>query len=235
MTKDAAPPESCPRCGGSGILIAEDMSTTRCDCGVWEREGFRMRHARARLPRRYERKTLKGFRAERGDTRRGKILEHARAYAKAFNPGQEMGLLLRGDKGSGKTHIAVGILIEVLRNGATGLYWNVTDLLAHLRQSYARDAEESESAILADADAVDLLVLDDLGAESATDWVRDRLYLIINRRYEAARATIITTNCDDLELAEKVGARIVSRIHEMCDPFDPFPGEDYRLAMARRG
>lgn len=228
--RDAA---DCAICEGSGVVAGEDGVLRRCECGVWENEAFRLRHARAQLPKRYERKTLRGFKA--GDKVRARLLEHAWAYAKSFTPGQETGLLLRGETGCGKTHIAVGILIEALRTGATGLYCNVTDLLTRLRATYNSGAEETESTVLDDVDSVDLLVLDDLGAEAATDWVRDRLYLIVNRRYEAAKATIITTNCDDYELGQKVGPRIASRIHEMCDPFEPFPPEDYRLANMRAG
>ena len=66
---------------------------------------------------------------------------------------------------------------------------------------------------------VDLLHLDDLGAERATDWVLEQLYSIVNARYEEERSLVITTNLDPEQLAEQIGPRTVSRISEICgDP-----------------
>jgi DNA replication protein DnaC len=121
----------------------------------------------------------------------------------------------------------------VLDRGFHGIYCNVTDLLDRLRGSYRQGADEEEAEILADMEGAELLVLDDLGAEKATDWVRDRLYLIVNRRYENSKPLIVTTNCDDVELRDRVGPRIVSRLYEMCAPVDKFPEEDYRYARLR--
>lgn len=226
-----APPDEdvCPKCFGSGVLI-EDGVCIPCDCGAWAVEGFRQRHSRARIPKRFGRKTLKAFRAPKNDTVRTTILHEARAYVSMFAENPERGLLLVGGTGSGKTHVAVGILIEVLRQGFTGVYYNVTDLLSDLRSTFDSRNDLQEATILDEVASVDLLVLDDLGAEKASDWVRDRLYLIVNTRYEAEKATIITTNCDDLDLKERVGPRIVSRTYEMCTRFHPFPHEDYRAA-----
>ena len=115
----------------------------------------------------------------------------------------------------------------------TGHYSNFNDLLSRIRDSYRPGAPgESEGELLSRIDEVDLLVLDDVGAEATTEWVQDRLYLIINRRYESAKATIITTNCDEGELSAKVGPRTASRLYEMCNQaFPQFPDQDYRILM----
>jgi len=225
--------EACPKCQGIGLVFGPDGSAEKCECNYWDNVKFRERHRRARIPVRFSRKTLSTFQAAKGDAVRQRIRQHAKAYADQFSPGEDRGLLLRGCTGCGKTHIAVAILIEAIRGGSTGLYQNVTDMLDELRRSYQRDADPSELGLLEEISNVDLLVLDDLGAEAITDWVRDRLYLIINRRYESALATIITTNSSDAELAERVGPRIVSRLYEMCDPFEEFPAQDYRAAHMR--
>jgi DNA replication protein DnaC len=89
-----------------------------------------------------------------------------------------------------------------------------------------------EGSILDEAIETQLLVLDDLGAEKASEYVLDRLYLIINGRYENDLPTLITTNLGLEQLRQQVGPRIVSRISEMCMPID-FPSGDYRLKNLR--
>jgi DNA replication protein DnaC len=76
--------------------------------------------------------------------------------------------------------------------------------------------------------AVDLLHLDDLGAETKTDWVLEQLYSIVNARYEAERAIVATTNLMPDELSEQLGPRTVSRLVEICGDLIPLFGEDHR-------
>lgn len=221
------PDSPCPQCGGYGLIVLADGTVRKCDCGHWE--SLQLEHAldECGIPKRYRRKGLASFIVPRGDRQRQEIKMAAKAYAETFQPHEDRAILLRGGTGSGKTHVAVGILMEVLNRGHRGLYCNVTALLARLRDSYSANSPKRESEILQEVMDADLLVLDDLGAEAATDWVRDRLYLIINSRYESSRATIVTTNCDDAELAERIGDRSVSRLREMCEVLE-FPNEDYR-------
>jgi DNA replication protein DnaC len=76
--------------------------------------------------------------------------------------------------------------------------------------------------------AVDLLHLDDLGAETKTDWVLEQLYSIVNARYEAEQAIVATTNLMPDELSDQLGARTVSRLVEICGDLIPLYGEDQR-------
>ncbi|MBI5154380.1 ATP-binding protein [Candidatus Poribacteria bacterium] len=224
--------EPCPHCGGYGLIAAPDGTVSKCECGQWDglQAGLGLR--RARIPRRFAGKNLATFKGS-SRTKAGEARRIAESYASSFSATEEKGLLLRGGTGTGKTHLAVGILAEVIRRGYSGIYYNFTDLLAQFRDSYRSTTEPGELDMLEEMDAADLLVLDDLGAEMLSDWVRDRLYLIINRRYEIARPMIITTNCDDYELRERLGPRVVSRLYEMCATLDKFPEEDYRYAHMR--
>jgi DNA replication protein DnaC len=78
---------------------------------------------------------------------------------------------------------------------------------------------------------VDLLHIDDLGAEKRSDWVLEQLYALINERYENERAILVTTNLNEPELIDQIGRRTVSRLVEMCsDCMVPMHGEDHRLA-----
>lgn len=228
---NAAKDETCPKCSGYGWVIGEDGAARRCDCGIATRSRSGRLVDAANIPTRFQAKDFTNFRAERGDRERAAILDFAKRYAAGFSEGEDVGLILRGIPGCGKTHIAVAILRAVMERGFSGNYANFTDLLSRLRDSYNNGSREVEGELLGQIDEVDLLVLDDVGAESTSDWVRDRLYLIINRRYENARATIVTTNCDEAELEARIGPRTASRLYEMCSgDFPPFPRQDYRKA-----
>ena len=93
-------------------------------------------------------------------------------------------------------------------------------------------SDETEADLFDEAREVDLLVLDDLGAEKTSEYVTDRLYVLINGRYEYDKATLVTTNRSLKELQQQVGPRIVSRLCEMCVPIE-FPPEDYRMRHLR--
>ena len=222
----------CSRCAGTGLIAHPDGSSEICPCGAWEKAQSRSSVNRARIPKRYLGKTLDSFENRKGDPVRTALKQGAKSWATDF-ANADRGLLLHGVTGCGKTHIAIGILHEVITRGHSGLYCNVTDLLTRLRHSYHSEAEEREERILEEADNVDLLVLDDMGAEAVTDWVRDRLYLIVNRRYESQKLLIVTTNCDHAELRERIGRRTASRLYEMCEDSFEFPHDDFRWSHLR--
>ncbi|MCX7016962.1 MAG: ATP-binding protein [Candidatus Sumerlaeota bacterium] len=202
-----------------------------------QREVFlQVRVERARVPRKFQNKTLENF-----ETRRGKdykeIVQMAKGYIDAFGrPGdveKSPWAILYGATGSGKTHILAAILRELLGRGHEAIFYNVPNLFKDIRATFDGAEDLDEDELLNEIVDVEILALDDLGAEKTSDWVLDRLYLVINQRYESGRATLITTNHnfpDDLE--KIVGSRIVSRLAEMCQIIGPFPNQDYRMAKA---
>ena len=137
------------------------------------------------------------------------------------------GLLLIGSYGCGKTHLVASIIHRMAFKGVAGLFVVVPDLMAKIRASFGAEENKAEKIMNA-AKKAEILVLDDLGAENATDWVTEQLYLIINYRYEHMLPTIITTNCKGQELEKKLGRRTLSRIAEMTTPIQ-IQAEDYRM------
>jgi DNA replication protein DnaC len=240
--KRADTPEgACPDCGGSGYILTEEGARP-CHCLRRRRSERYLEHAN--IPPRFAGKSIESFKADRNRALSA-IREIAKAYVSGFTPRtldaaetSFNGLLFIGGVGSGKTHMAVAILRAVIERGFTGRYCNVVDLLDDLRASYQPNAPQSGQEIIDAIVDVDLLVLDDLGAEAPTGWVHDRLYQIVNRRYEESHPTIITTNLSLDELGEQVGQRITSRLCEMCQRVD-FPDQDWRrkrlAEQARRG
>lgn len=139
------------------------------------------------------------------------------------------GIYLHGAVGCGKTHTAwalAGQWKEI--GGRDPLFWNVSELIRSIKKDFGKhayDRDREEEYIM---EHRGLLFLDDLGAEMATDFVQDTLYLIVNRRYEERLPVIITSNLDLGELSDRVGDRIASRIAGMCDVVE-LEGTDRRL------
>ena len=140
------------------------------------------------------------------------------------------GLLLKGNCGTGKTHLAVAILRETAEAGIPGMFVVVPDLLAKLRASFGQKDGKADELVTTAKNAP-LLVLDDLGAENPSPWVVELIYVLINHRYEHMLPTVITTNCNGRELEEMFGRRVVSRFAEMTVPVNIRAG-DYRMKGA---
>lgn len=127
-------------------------------------------------------------------------------------------LLLYGAFGTGKTGLAVSVLKRFIHGWREpALFVTVPELLDIIRAGYDKARPSGERDLLREAKTVPLLVLDDLGAERVTDWVQERLFVIINARHDEELATIFTSNLGPDELGDHLGERITWRIVEMCD------------------
>ncbi len=133
--------------------------------------------------------------------------DHARNYAE--NP--QGWLLFQGNYGSGKTHLAVAIANYRLERGESVLFMTVPDLLDHLRSTFAPSSETQYDELFERVRNSPLLVLDDLGAESATPWAQEKLFQLINHRYLHRHHTIITTNVELDKLDPRIRSRLVDR------------------------
>lgn len=154
----------------------------------------------------------------------------AKAFAEDF-PDVENGILFMGPVSTGKTHLAAAIANELASRLYTVMFGNVTDIIMLIKSSYSSKAELDETEIINMITDIDLLVIDDLGKEYATENTKMLLYQIINRLYENEKPVVITTNMTSETLAAKYGERgpaIVSRITEMCRPIT-LDGNDWRI------
>jgi DNA replication protein DnaC len=142
------------------------------------------------------------------------------------------GLWFMGDVGTGKTTLAMLASKAALDNGLSVAIYSLPHLLAEIRDTYDADpGERSYMDFFRRLVSVDLLHLEDLGAEKRTDWVLEQLYSLVNERYEERRSLIVTTNLDFGDLEDQIGSRTVSRIVEMCGNPLPLYGEDRRIAL----
>jgi DNA replication protein DnaC len=139
------------------------------------------------------------------------------------------GLWFTGDVGTGKTTLAMLISKAAMEADRTVAIYSLPRLLAMLRDSYDDDAPYSLNELIDRLCAVELLHVDDVGAEQSSPWVLEQLYTIVNTRYEDGRAFLLTTNLDDAALRDQIGERTVSRLYEMCGTPLPMFGDDRRL------
>jgi len=233
--------EVCPVCGGTGWKFgADDRRVSRCDCRLKQKSEAML--AAARIPKRYEHCELSNFEFE-GPHR---YLASARMAACKFveeYPLENSGLLLIGSIGVGKTHLAAGIIKElILSKGIACLFYDYRELLKEIQNSYNHSVKATELEVLRPVFETEVLVLDELGAVKPTEWVWDTVSLILNTRYNDNRTTIITTNFDDKPagtvsgprgaardetLGDRIGERMRSRLHEMCRIIK-LDGSDFR-------
>jgi DNA replication protein DnaC len=224
----------CAICNDSGWKTIERDGRSvvaRCDC--WRQETAARLLAAARVPKRYQHCDLPNFLTYDNESLDDALVQ-AKRFADAF-PVVDRGLFLLGPPGVGKTHLAVAVLKQVvMTRGARGLFYDTRDLLRVIRSTYDPIVRTTEFEVLRPVMDVDLLVLDDLGAEKTSEWVEETLNLIVNTRYNDRRTTIFTSNYDDNpdetdmnSLRCRIGERMRSRLHEMCD-FLYLDGADYR-------
>jgi len=228
---------TCPegRCDGSGFLYDEVKRVARpCSCRPARIARKRAAALEGRIPRRYrevsfEREPMISIERANPHVVR-EVRQYVRDVAAQLDAGR--GLWFTGDVGTGKTTLAMLISRAAMEADRAVAIYSLPRLLALLRESYADNAQYSLNELIDRLSAVDLLHVDDVGAEQTSPWVLEQLYTIVNTRYEDGKSILLTTNLVTLEgdraLREQIGDRTVSRLYEMCgDPKTMF-GEDHR-------
>ena len=189
----------CPICKGAGYVRADVPfghtqfgKPVECRC----KQAKKNEERRKLLREQSQLDQLEAFRESSFSTFQLWLPGVQEAYEAAlqFAQDQEGWLVLEGPNGCGKTHLAVAIAKRCLDEGLITLFAVVPDLLDYLRSTFSPKAEECYDEAFLRMREVDLLVLDDLGAESNTSWAQEKLFQLLNYRYNARLATVFTTN-----------------------------------------
>ena len=251
----------CPTCDGSGLLITTDTRGNRfareCQCRLELRTGRAL--TQSRIPRRYLDCSLTNY--ETGHSSAHPSLGAAAVVATRFSAAYPLetrgqGILFIGSSGLGKTHLGVSILrCLITEKGASGQFWEHKELLDKLRSIYSLRTAGAEDKLLRSVISCDLLVLDDLGDITPSDWSWDTTAYILNARYNENLSTVITTNLANEPpfsapteepvsraearrmtrretLGDRIGERMRSRVQEMCVTVE-MQGKDFRQTVKR--
>lgn len=235
-------PDGCPynECDGTGRIIKDiDGTVTLSHCRCVEYRRSRQNIARlfesAQIPRRYQGKTFETFRQELQPVAWLTASRYTEKFSTIRNEAKNS-LWFTGTKGTGKSHLAYAITNELLKQQYTVITVVMPDLLDMLRPK----ADKAKSALAEERmraiKTADLVILDDLGAEKDSEWAAERIYLILNDRYNEQQPVAITSNPlpDELERISPQWGRIVSRLHEMCYIIT-MDGPDYRKGGMSNG
>ena len=252
--------EVCPICFGTGTRLEAGKGAVICDCRRTNSSSRALEAAR--IPPRFRHCSFHNYYPKPGND--SQYFAHSLASRLVADyPAVDVGLLLMGPVGVGKTHLAVAILKDLIeKKGVSCLFYESGSLLKAIQDSYNPISQTSETRVLAPVYQAEVLVLDELGASVPTNWVRDTLYQIINTRYNNNRLTIFTTNYLDeartsgesesetsaprrsrkftseriqemTTLEERIGTPLRSRLYEMCKKV-MIEGEDFRKRLDQR-
>lgn len=223
-TSDSA----CPLCGGAGYY-KEEVAFGHPHFGVLFPCICKQREKESRAADdllllsnldAFRDKTFESFNPDVPGVRRAFV--RATEYARRPNGW----LILFGNYGVGKTHLAAAIANEALRRHYRVLFTIVPDLLDHLRSTFGPTSEVKYDDRFEMVRDVPLLILDDLGTENTTPWAREKLFQIVNHRYNYALSTVITSN----RKPEDIDPRIFSRMSDrtLCEEHIIIDGGDFR-------
>jgi DNA replication protein DnaC len=209
-------PSSCPygRCDGSGfVLREEDDVAVPCECREQRVARARTGRLASQIPRKYR---DVGFDRHPINKMEPMMVRQVQRFCQRLDDhldrGDSFGLL--GERGTGKTSLAMTVPIEAMRRNRSVAVYTGPDLLTAIRKTYD---DSSYSQLMESLVAVDLLHIEDLAVARPTEWVLEQFYTVINARYQDERSVLFTADVlAPSDLGAHIGDRTASRLAEMC-------------------
>ena len=202
----------CPACAAErrATEVAEDAAKAKSA----EVERWQRRLGTAGIPDRFRDRSLASFVATTDAQK--KALTFARSYADEFGDVMERGrgALFVGKPGTGKTHLAVGIALDVMDHNGSALFTTTMRAIRRVKDTWGRDSQETETEAIQALVYPDLLILDEIGVQFGSDTEKLILFDLLNERYEKRKPTLLLSNLAASEVKDFLGERIFDRMRE---------------------
>lgn len=204
----------CPACDAAMQAEADAIDAAIRGGGTAKELAMMRRQEASNIPVRYLQCTVWNWQSPLPQQK--PIAEWAREYCTSFDIVLETGRcgVFTGAPGSGKTHLAVGLLRHVLEKGGGAYYTTVMDLLGRVKATFGRNAEETEAKVMAHVNGVDLLVVDEVGRQIDSNYEQAQFFRVLDSRYRGMKPTILVSNLPKPELVKYLGAAVVDRLAE---------------------
>lgn len=203
----------CSRCAEEAQ--AEDCRKAAEDLAEKQRRAWEAKIGRAGIPERFRDRDLSAYVATSEGQRRA--LQFAQAYAEGFDQVAKTGrsALFIGKPGTGKTHLAVGIALHVMReHGRNALFVTVMRAIRSIKDTWRKGSDLSEADAIEDLVFPDLLILDEVGIQFGSDAEKLLLFDVLNERYERRRPTLMLSNLTAPDVSAYLGERVMDRLRE---------------------
>ena len=181
----------------------------------------------AAIPERFKNRTLDTYIAKTSGQK--KALAFAKEYAKNFDQVIKSGqsAIFVGKPGTGKTHLAIGIALNIMQQQRSALFVTVQRLIRRVKDSW-RTKEETESEVIQAFASPDLLILDEVGVQFGSEFEKQVLFDVLNERYENLKPSILLSNIPSEELSDYLGERVTDRLRENGGALIGFNWDSYR-------
>jgi len=219
--EEPSPSSGCPICKGAGF-VHPPLPSGKPDfsqviaCRCTQKESAKEHQSRLQRDSGLNLKLLRKMTFDNFDWRRVNLppeqredLEAVFREALNFAKSPDGWIVLQGVTGCGKTHLAAAIANYRLKLGKPALFVMVSDFLDHLRSTFSPESKVSYDELFEEVKSTPLLILDDFGEQSTTPWAQEKLYQVINHRYNARLATVITTRYSLDEIDSPISSRLV--------------------------
>lgn len=202
----------CPEC--NRLAEEAEADKRRIDDEQDRQRRLENRLSQAGIPLRFRSRSFDNFEAETKE--KADCLRIAEAFAESFKDRCAEGTtaVFSGKPGTGKSHLAIAVCMAVMAKGYTAMYLNALDAIRLVRATWKRDGGRSEAEVMNDLASVDLLVLDEVGAQYGTEGEQVILFDIINRRYQDKMPMILLTNQGKEGFKQYLGDRAFDRLRE---------------------
>lgn len=181
-----------------------------------ERRQWKEKIGNAGIPERFITRTLSNYQSDDKNDKQVRVLKFCTEYAENFSDHKKTGLsfLMLGLPGTGKTHLSIGIALEIMKQGRSAVFTSASKMLRAVKDTYHKESHFSEKQVLAVYETCDLLILDEVGVQTGSDYEKNIIFDVINSRYENVRPTIILSNLSIDECKLYLGERVFDRMRE---------------------